>query len=260
MRVERIEASRVAIISDIHLAHAGAPMGFSGDDSSLAATLERLAATHERVIINGDLYDLDRGRWPWSFDEERAASDRAYPATTSVVRSSAFTLISGNHDLRLRWVDAVEVLGERHRAWVEHGHRFDAPIKQYRGFARLVTWTSGKVAGIPPLLNSMRWMEQTLTRSADSKRGDCPIERGAGAFIEGHPELDIVVLGHTHQETMSSWRGTWIVNPGPSLSRPYRWTSIDLAQGIVCNFEGDSTQSFEVRRAVLASRTSDCQE
>jgi len=259
MRIHRMEAGRIAVIGDVHLAHAGAPLGFAGDGGTLYRLLTHLRDTHDFVVINGDLYDLDRGAWPWSFREEREASDAAYPEIAALLGSDAFVTTAGNHDAQLDWLDAVEVSGPAGRVWLEHGHRFDAPIKRWRAFTRWVTWTSGQVASFPRVLSPMRARESVLTRGPSDGPQGCPIETRAERFMKHRPDVSVMVIGHTHIETIRAVGGAWLVNPGESMQPPYTWTSIDLDAGLVCNFRGDSDQSIEVRRAVLASRTSDCQ-
>jgi predicted phosphodiesterase len=234
-----VQAHRIAVLGDVHLAAPGRPLSFRGQADDLAALVDRLADDHDIVIINGDLYDLDRGPLPFTYRRELQLARAASPELTRRLGSSRVRLTAGNHDATLaRTGDAVDgidlVAGASVRVRVEHGHRFDAWIKRWRPFTSAVTWMSGRAVqvGADPIYRTMRRIERHLTGEAqpvDPRQN--PIHQRAFQWLQARGEYDALIVGHSHRAGLWCEGGRLLANPGACADGRLSWVSIDLDAG-----------------------------
>lgn len=250
-----LSATRLAVLGDVHLCRPGHPMSCRAPAEELTALAEHLRATHDVIVLNGDLFDLDRGPVPLRFRHELEVVEAAHADTVRALLRDGVVLLHGNHDRVLgelgRAAAAADVQVGPWRVRVEHGDRFDAPIKQLRRFASLVTWTSGRVSQPPlrPIYRAMRFLESALT---GEREGDSGIERRARAWL-ADADVDALIIGHTHAEHVSEADGRMLINPGACLDVPLRWVSIDADAGVVSLNRFENGGARETRRATLAS-------
>ncbi len=248
-----ISADRVAILGDVHLGRPGAPLAFAGDVPRFAAWLEQLGRQHEAVIVNGDLYDLERGVVPFAFRRELDRLEAAHRRIVDTLDAIGAIVLVGNHDAALASLSgaaaAVDLVTSSGRVRVEHGHRWDAPIKQLRRFTTAVTWASGRVVASParPLFDVMRWLDRRLTGENQARS---PVETGATDWLAAHADYAALVIGHTHRPLLERASGSLLANPSGCVDGTPRWIQVDAGCGLVRRFEGDR----EVDRAALANR------
>lgn len=248
---------RIAVLGDVHLAAPGRPLAWEGSVETLVAVLTTLTATHDAVIVNGDLYDLERGPLPWRAERELSLARSAGSALDAALRDAKVVLTAGNHDAVLcargEAVDAVTCAGAGGlKARIEHGHRFDAWIKRWRWFTSGVTWASGRAVrwGAGRTYDWMRTVEQTLTREDGAADLGGVHARARAWMISEDAAPDVLVLGHTHT------RGAWpigerlLVNPGAcERSGGVAWASLSLGSGRLALWEIENGRQICVESA-----------
>ncbi len=214
-------------MSDAHLGH------LRGE---VTAAFHRFLAAvpdmGDHLVVNGDLFDF------WC--EYRSVIPRACFSTLAALArlrqaGVRLTVTGGNHD---RWgadfwsneLDAafhsraVELELAGWRAWVAHGDglaELDLPGKLLHGItghpwtARVFRWLHpdlgfGLVQRMSQLLAARRGRQRPAAARAAQALAD-----HARKLLAERPDLDLVVLGHTHSPALESVEGQrWYLNPG----------------------------------------------
>lgn len=250
----RRKANTLAVLGDLHLGRPGAPLGCRVPPETIATAAAALARDYDLVVVNGDLFDLERGSLP----SQRREYELLWPvhrAATDAFSGDSFVWTRGNHDRVLEArglaVDAVDVELPLGLVRVEHGDRFNPPIKRWPAFTMFVTWVSGRVRTVPvlrPVYVGMRLVESVL--SGDSGDTGEPIVGGAARWLSGEPHRGIVV-GHTHLALLRSIPDAgFVANPGQCIDL-LRALSIDGTSGDVSLMEWSDEEWVPVRRASI---------
>ena len=251
-----LTARRVAVFSDVHLGRPECPYRYEGDPERLIRLIRRLRDEHDLVLINGDLFDLERGPVPFAFEREFRQLESLHAAATRELDSPGVQWITGNHDRALiglgRAVGAVDLQLGAFRVRVEHGERFNARIKQWRPFTSFVTWTSGRVmrVGAERVFAAMKRAERALTGSG---RGPSPIHAGARSWMRSAPEYDALIVGHTHNPGIHRVGRQLLLDAGSCMRTPMSWLSLDGETGSVALHIADDAGDEHVERTHLAS-------
>jgi UDP-2,3-diacylglucosamine hydrolase len=216
----------VLLASDAHLG--GAP---AEQERAFLAWLEHAGDAASRIILNGDVFDF------WF--EYRTGTTRGHEVVLDLLRRVVdggvpVTLVGGNHDwwggpyLRdeiglelLAAPDVREVAGRR--TFLAHG---DGLGRGDVGYRLLKSVLRGRLmcaafATLPPALGDRvargvsrtgrKWDEWGPHQEARSR----VLAAWAEARLLSDPELDLVVLGHTHRPLLREVRaGQWYVNTG----------------------------------------------
>lgn len=212
------------IVSDAHLGPTIRPEPF-------VRFLAGVPDVADHLVINGDLFDF------W-FEYGRVIPRRTFPVLSAlhrlVLAGVRLTVTGGNHD---RWGGAfwAEELGasfHRERARVElagwrglvtHGDglsethpaaRLMHAVTRWRLTAAAFRWVHPEVG-----LRLVDAMSGTLGRRT---RDGAVLERAAGAqaawaraCLTREPEIDLLVMGHTHRPALESvGPRRWYLNPG----------------------------------------------
>lgn len=262
-RVVDVPAARVAVLGDLHLGRIGSPLACAVPAGEIAAAAAALRSEHELVVVNGDLYDLERGTTPSQRREYDVVSP-AHRATEEALSAPGIVWVRGNHDRVLarlgRAVDAVEVATPCGRFRVEHGDRFDPPIKRWPAFTTLVTWASGRARSSPALMpayRAMRVAERMLGRLSGWSFGDAsagvhdPVTAAAARWLQRTTDCDGLVIGHTHAPVLLRLGRRLLANPGPSTDR-IRALSLDGLAGVALLLEWQGDGFHETARIDLA--------
>lgn len=220
---ERRVAQRVAVISDFHLGRPESGLACSIEATEIVAAVEVLKERVDLIVVNGDLFDLERGTLPSQSRELRLLSS-VHHRVVEALTGPEFVWIRGNHDRILeqkgRALGSIDLDLPSGLFRVEHGDRFDAPIKRSHTFTALVTWASGRVhaaAALRPIYHAMRAADHVLTGAATAK--DEPIAAKAERWLAGKPSYRGMVIGHTHAPILrESEDGRLVMNPGGSVS------------------------------------------
>ena len=215
------------IVADAHLGHSPD----SASDRAFNSFLESVPAMGNHLVINGDLFDF------WF--EYRAVIPRSAFSTLAALaaiqkRGVRLTFVGGNHD---RWGgrfwqeemggeyfrESGEVTLGGHRSLVHHG---DGLASEHLGGALMHRITRNPVTAwtfrlIHPDLGF--WVVKKMSRVLGQKTRDGAVlneaaqaqSRLARRMLEERPDIDLVVLGHTHRQAMEEVAdGRWYVNSG----------------------------------------------
>ena len=219
-------AETVLVASDIHLGAIS-----SEQEHAFMVWLQQAAQAASWIVLNGDLFDF------WF--EYRRGHTRGHGATLERLREIVdagvrVTLMGGNHDwwggthlrddvgLDFRQDPLVtDVAGLR--TLLAHGDGLGRGDLEYRAmrllFRSLPTrWAFGM---LPPRVGDRlaRVVSQTERRwgepgPSDLARSEALREWALGE-LERRPELDLILLGHTHVPTMLQVdSGQWYINTG----------------------------------------------
>ena len=221
-----LSPSRVVVVADAHLGQAPPPA-----EQAFHAFLAAVPELGDALLINGDLFDF------W-FEYNRVIPRRHFTSVVKLFelreRAIPITFVGGNHD---RWGGAfltedlgidfypgqTEVAIAGRRAFVAHG---DGLTEQH--------WAAGvmhRVTRHPLTIRLFRalhpdlgfWIADRLSsRLADNTRDGAVLERAAAAqtqyaagLLERRPELELVILAHTHRPALKCWPdGRAYLNPG----------------------------------------------
>ncbi|MFT4705765.1 MAG: UDP-2,3-diacylglucosamine pyrophosphatase LpxH [Bradymonadia bacterium] len=222
LTIPRVHADGVAIFGDLHLAAPGTEACGRANVETLQRLLDALRRRADLIIVNGDLFDLERGRLPWSQNRELSRLKAAHAELLRLLRAPDIIWVAGNHDAVLGDTGeaalAIDVVLPTAVLRVEHGHRFDAPIKRLRAFASGVTWLSGRVRRPPwtPVFRAMKLAERVLAGDTEEH---CPVEAGAAASLRRDGSVDAMVIGHTHRALERRVGEKLLLNPGGSEDR-----------------------------------------
>lgn len=240
---------RVAILSDVHLRAPWDSTVFRADWSRLRDTVELLLASDYFVVLNGDIFDLDRGATPMRHD----AKARSIPEDVRTLLSEwqddgGVALLTGNHELwagcALRAAVAVDLpWGEFRRLRVEHGERFDGWAKRIRPFTSFVTWVSGLAERdtMRPLLRGMRRIERTVSNgSAEHEVFVTRIRR----WLASRPGYQAFVFGHTHRAGVWTRDGVVVANAGEFRGDAATMLLLDTVDATVRVVTLDTLQHF----------------
>lgn len=255
--------SRLAVLSDIHLGRGDGRTGFSGDVEHLCAALQRIAENADAVVINGDLYDLDRGTLPTAQALEFRRLRPKWAAVEACMEKYGIRMTAGNHDRALL---AMQVGGAKvHESYVvavgqlnvriEHGERFDAWIKRNRRFTSFVAWLSGWVSRIKLgfVYRILRMVERWTTDDKDGGQ----VER-AIKWMKQHQEIDVLIMGHTHQKHVQRVGSQWLLNPGDAMHAKIHYLVIDGHEPSVTFMTiGEDQVSYPTQRLALTLRIGD---
>ena len=221
-----VPASRALIVCDAHLGQAPSPV-----TAALHRFLDAVPEPSDHLVVNGDLFDF------W-FEYRSVVPRAAFPTVSRLAelarRGVRVTLVGGNHD---RWGGAFwrdEVGAAFHAAEVElslagwrtrvaHGDgltdrhfasRVAHAVTRHPWTARVFRWIHPD-ASFPLVKRLSRGLakgsrrERALQRSADAQAAY------ARAELARRPDLDLLVLGHTHRAALEAVdRNRWYVNPG----------------------------------------------
>lgn len=223
---------RVGIVGDFHLGRPNAPLACRVPHEELVAAVGALAERCDVVVINGDFYDLERGVLP-SQRLEAMLVRETHAALEEALSGPKFVWTSGNHDRALGHALSAELNTGAGVVRVEHGDRFDPPIKRLRRFTTFVTWASGRAHATPslrPVYRAMRQMESVLTGSESSRELD-PVTRAAARWLDSDASSPMLAIGHTHVPTLlATPGGRLLMNPGASVDQ-VRALEVDAVSG-----------------------------
>jgi UDP-2,3-diacylglucosamine hydrolase len=216
----------VYVASDVHLG--AAPPRF---EAAFLAWLASAAERASQVLINGDLFDF------W-FEYRRGipkGHERILGLLADVVRGGLpVTLMGGNHDWwggsYLRDEIGVEFLQDPLvreyaglRTYVAHGDGLGKGDLKYLALRAVLRgrWTRAAFGLLPPSLGAQvaarvsrtgHRQGEPSTAQRDRARA---LEAWAVAKLGQEPELDLILLGHTHAPMIREVeRGRWYVNAG----------------------------------------------
>lgn len=233
---------RIAAISDLHIgAHARSDTFGHAQDAFLSL-LDGLEATHDRIVLLGDIYQTDHG-WIPGLGAASRLLQRARERVEALSRrwsESQYLWVHGNHDP----VTAAElgahtevILGEPgSRVLFTHGDAFDPVIKRIPRLSVLGTWFAGRTRDFGLIRLAEYLEDQDVHIKADQHlAANGPYASAASALFERR-EVGVVVMGHTHIPMRQELPGGVLANTGTCSRGRFMGVSVDTATGEVKNF------------------------
>jgi len=226
---------RIAALSDFHIGAHAYTDEFHHPEVDFLAWLTALEASHDRIVLVGDIYQTEHALLPGPAAAARqlARARARLPALSDRLRGPKYLYLHGNHDA----VAARELgLPEHLRLGADgftvvfiHGHQFDPIFARARAAAQAATWFTGRLrrAGLRSLA---QWFEGRDVAIKHRRFGhiDGPYARAARGLLREHA-ADLVVMGHTHVAHLHALPEGRLVNTG-SCSRGRReHVTIDTA-------------------------------
>jgi len=241
--------ARVVVVADAHLGQVPA-----ATRDAFHAFLEAVPSLGDALLVNGDLFDF------WC--EYGAVIPRKHFSTVARLeavraRGIPITFVGGNHD---RWggefftrdlgidyhPNDVEVDVAGRRAWVAHG---DGLTRQHWSAELLHhvlkhRFTVATFRALHPAVGF--WLADRLsTVLADNTKDAAVLERAsaaqaawATALLERRPEIDLVVLAHTHRPALQRLGdGRVYLNPGAWLDG-HRYAVVTRDDVVLRQFTG----------------------
>lgn len=232
----------VLLASDVHLG--AAP---PAHEAAFLDWLDFAASESSAIIINGDLFDF------WF--EYRAGVTRGHEAVLRRLRAIVdsglpVTLVGGNHDWwggrYLTEEIGVEFLREPERrviaghvCYLAHGDGLGngdrsylatktvlrSPLTRFAFGSLPIGWGDRVAAGVSN--TRRRWTQRTPQDVAHQAERSASLEAWATQKLVAEPELDMVLLGHTHLPMVrEAAPGRWYVNSGDWVFRQ-TWVTLE---------------------------------
>jgi UDP-2,3-diacylglucosamine hydrolase len=219
-------AGTVLVASDVHLGTIS-----EEQEHAFASWLDQAAAAAPWIVLNGDIFDF------WF--EYRWGTSRGYDSTLTQLRRIVdsgvrVTLMGGNHDwwggTHLRDEVGVEFLQDPVtmdmaglRTFLAHGDGLGKGGLAYRALRLMFRgrWTRFAFGMLPPRLGD--WVGGGVSQTENKWKPSGPAEletakvlkEWAFAELTRRPELDLVLLGHTHVPMCERMgENGWYVNSG----------------------------------------------
>ena len=236
-----------AVLSDVHLGCDPAVDEFGHSEHEFLEFLDHLEATHERVFLNGDIYEGLRGRRLGTMARraEVHSAQKRYRTIADRLSKAPYYQSSGNHD-----PDTTEQgLPQFHRIEVDksvivivHGHEFDRINRYAPGLSPLVNWMNAW---------SSRWfgrdMDDGLYQLEAWLLGirENPAEdafQGKAIRYAQMVGAQVIITGHTHTGGVWSHSDVVYANSGTCSLGRYEWLSVDTHTRMVSFYRGWSTE------------------
>jgi predicted phosphodiesterase len=217
------------------------------------------------VVINGDLFDMDRAATPLSHRQTLQTFRTLSPnhKLWSLLDDPRVILLCGNHDSRiaeeLKAYHAVDLRWGATRFRIEHGERFDAWVKRIRPFTSLVTWLSGVTERY-----SLSWLTDVMRTAESATASSAGDERLVGrvvGWLSEHSRYDGILFGHTHRAMTWTTAVGLVANSGQAMRWPIDALRLDLERSEIQQLSIDAklesrweeTQVFSARAEGCAS-------
>ncbi len=230
---------RIAALSDFHIGATDRACGFRHSQAAFGRYLDRLEASHDVIVLLGDIYQTDHGSLP-SAASARRHLHRARARVAKLAErfdSPPYRYVFGNHDAIARTeLGAPEqlILGEgTSRVLLTHGHQYDPVAQRAPLAADAGTWITGRLryAGLRPIA---AWLERRDVAVKDQQFGGKagPYARGGLELARAH-DVRYVVMGHTHCPRVDPLGEVVVVNSGMCSDGRECHVSIDTTAGAV---------------------------
>ncbi|MBL9103536.1 MAG: metallophosphoesterase family protein [Myxococcales bacterium] len=226
---------RIAALSDFHIGPHGYTDEFHHTEARFLEFLATLEATHDRIVLVGDIWQTEHDLLPGRRGAARqlARARRRVPALAERLAGPKYTYVHGNHDAVARHelgaAEQVRVEADGFAAVFIHGHQFDPVFRRAYTAARAATWLMGRTrrAGLRPLA---QWIEGRDIAIKHSKFGHAegPYAEAARGLLREHA-ADVVVMGHTHVPHLHELPEGRVVNTGSCSRARLMYVSIDTA-------------------------------
>jgi len=231
---------RVAVVGDLHIGPLAGRDAVGQDTDGLVAWLGEVRASHDHLVLNGDIFQCDHGLGVGAAAEARAlhACLARVPALVELMADPGVHYLHGNHDRvardELGAPTELHLEGTGHRLLVTHGDAFDPVLDGVPALSHAATWVCGRVraAGLSAVAG---WLEgrDVAIKAARHQGPGGPYARAASSLAADR-EVDRVVFGHTHVPCLLDLdTGGLLANPGACAGGGRRVVRLDLSSGSV---------------------------
>lgn len=226
---------RIAALSDFHIGARAYMDEFRHDERGFLAYLDRLEATHDRIVLVGDIYQTEHALLPGrrAAARELARARRRLPTLAGRLRGDRYLYLHGNHDAaaahELGAPAQLRLAADGFTVVFIHGHQFDPIFNRAHAAAQAATWFTGRLRrlGLRPLAQWFEGRDVALKhRRFGHARG--PYAAAARALLREHA-ADLVVMGHTHVPHLHALPEGRVVNTGSCSRGRHMHVTIDTA-------------------------------
>ncbi len=195
---------RIAALSDFHIGARDHKDEFRHTQDGFLKFLDQLEATHDKIVLLGDIYQCDHAVIPNELGK-RKEIDRArerMPRLAERLSEPQYAYICGNHDTvardHLGALESLKIDNKGYGVYFIHGHQFDPVIGRVHKLAKAATWTVGRLRAAR-MRKVAHWIETRDVKIKHKRFGshEGPYCRAGRALLMAD-ELDVVVMGHTH--------------------------------------------------------------
>lgn len=224
---------KIAALSDFHIGIAERMCALGHRHDDFQRFLDRLEASHDHIVLLGDIYQCDHGLQTGhgAATRQLASAQARTPWLTARLAQPNVTLVHGNHDAITASVlgapTTLRLGSEDFSVLLTHGDAHDPVISTAPRVSATATWASGRLrsAGLRPLA---QWLEN---RDVSIKAGRFqipggPYAQGAAGLI-ADTGVDVVVFGHTHVPWRQAVPGGVLLNTGTCSRGQRMYATID---------------------------------
>ncbi|MBL4632250.1 MAG: metallophosphoesterase family protein [Kofleriaceae bacterium] len=224
---------RIAAISDFHIGPTERVDCFRHTSESFHQFLDSLEATHDRIVLLGDVLQSEYGAWIGADNEsaQLLAAQRRLPTLWRRFQTEPYTYLHGNHDAIAKQVSGalseLRIECDGFTVYFIHGHQFDPLLQRIYPVARLSTWFSGRVrsVGLGRVADWLEYQDVSIKhRRFEGVSG--PYALAAKRLLR-EQEASLVVMGHTHVPQRLEIDGGIYANTGTCSHRQRMYVSID---------------------------------
>jgi len=226
---------RIAALSDFHIGARGYTDEFHHREDAFLEFLAQLEATHDRIVLVGDIYQTEHDLLPGHRAAARqlARAQARMPRLAERLRGPAYLYVHGNHDAvahaELAAAERLKLEADGFAVLFVHGHQFDPVFRRAQSAMRAATWFTGRLrrVGLRPLA---QWFEGRDIAIKHRRFGHAqgPYAVAARGLLREHA-ADLVVMGHTHVPHLHALPEGQIVNTGSCSRGRFMYVSIDTA-------------------------------
>ncbi|MBH24790.1 MAG: hypothetical protein CMH57_10125 [Myxococcales bacterium] len=223
---------KLAVLSDLHLSTPGASCHFTYDLARALAALDRIEATHDGLLIAGDLFDLNVGARYLDFGAELASARAAWRPLLERLERAAVAQVYGNNDRHLRRLGVPEIVAldaDGARLLMMHGHQFESEAAWLVWLKSTVKWAAAwnQRQGVRGLGEAL-YRVNALTSRPNPGHLD-PLTRRALQTLQVTAGADILICGHTHAPRVEETPWGVYANSGACSFGRFDWLSVDLS-------------------------------
>jgi len=227
---------RIAALSDFHIGPWKRSDIFGHREDEFLRFLDELEATHDRIVLMGDVYQAQMGLVWGSASQRRhlALARRRVPKLSARICEPPYILLYGNHD-----EVAGPVLGARESVTIRedgfglfciHGHQFDDVMNRHITLSHMSTWTVGRLrfAGLGVLADFGERIDVAVKHRWYAGHPNPYLD--AAERILTSEAVDLVCMAHTHVAQRIELESGLFVNTGSCSRGRFEYLSVDTAR------------------------------
>jgi len=222
---------KVAILSDLHLSRLDGACAFGHSCERFAELVDQLLETHDKLLLGGDVFDLDVGPSFWDHAGELKAAREAWGPLLARLKHPRVRWVFGNHDQYLEREGVPEVQrleSDGTRLMLMHGHQFGATGRWLRLLKYTVKWIAAwdQRAGLGALGGLLYKLNTFASNPVPGAQE--PQTRRALKALKSMSDVDILICGHSHNPLVIETGAGIYANSGACSFGRLDWLSVDM--------------------------------